>query len=227
MIEWLKPWLTRRHQQRELDLKALAEAILSQLKAQGVSGQRVDVEINPQTTDFPLWSETRRAVRPGIQPPPDAPSDTMTWSAWEREMNTCGHIPGWAYCRFGNRTTEDGMGFVFGHARGQFGIWQQVFSVCVADQEPSQTLLSCITHLRSGLGIGIFSDRDCAIDAAELAERVIEPSDDIDIRHVRSVWRSAGIIPSHNAHAHTGGGVYDIIGRSMETIMHGAPQRFS
>lgn len=67
---------------------------------------------------------------PGIKPPSDPAIDAgWTWAAWKRELDA-GAMPGWAVCRFANRTGPDNAAFVFGIVRGSFGIWLQPFSVC-------------------------------------------------------------------------------------------------
>lgn len=176
--------------------------------------------------------------RPGIKPPPDT-TDNWTWSKWSAEVAANGTIPGWAYCRFANRLGPENVGFVFGHVRGGFGVWRQPFDVCTGHDEGVQQaseILTCVTHLQSGLGIGIFIDRTTAILAAELAERVC-PGWETDaperlwsayMDRTLSAWHSLGICRSSNAHAHDQhGNQFPIYGQDNESVMAGKPERLS
>lgn len=209
----------------KIDADEIGDQILKQLLESGVLRGHVN-RAHPQ------------AERVGIKPPPDT-TDNWTWSKWSNEVAANGTIPGWAYCRFAHRLGGEGVGFVFGHVRGGFGVWRQPFDVCTGHDEGVQQaskILTCVTHLQSGLGIGIFIDRTTAILAAELAERVC-PGWESDaperlwsayMDRTLSAWHSLGICRSSNAHAHDShGNQFPIYGQDNESVMAGKPERLS
>lgn len=169
-------------------------------------------------------------TRAGVRPPSDPNTDNWTWQKWDALAHHNGAAPGWAFCRFANRTGSENVAFVFGLVRGSYGVWEQPFNICL-DGESRKETLTCITHLRSGIGCGIFAERVVAIEAAELAERVCPPSDDIEIANfhrMRTAWEAAGIRPASNSHCHdAAGNIYELIGRSDESILDGKPERLS
>ena len=125
--------------------------------------------------DFGVWRETR-----GVRPPEDAAVNGWMWSDWKREMDLL-RQPGWALCRFANRSgpaQQSVAAFVFGIVRGSFGIYQMERIVRFTDEQgavhDTEHLLSFATHIDSGLGVGIFAERDVAITALELADRVCD-----------------------------------------------------
>jgi hypothetical protein len=175
--------------------------------------------------------------RPGLKPPSDPAAEGWTWAAWKRELDA-GALPGWAVCRFANRTGPDNAAFVFGVARGSFGIWRQPFNVCAPGAPTTEVILTCVTHLRSGLGIGIFTDREVAAAAAEIADRVcpawetLDPDDRVKWHEVHSrtnaAWHGIGVRHSEDSHCHdTAGGTYRIYTRSPESLMAGRPEKLS
>lgn len=175
--------------------------------------------------------------RPGIKPPPDPATEGWIWTAWKRELDA-GALPGWAVCRFANRIGPDHVAFVFGIVRGSFGIWRQPFDVCAAGTDSTEHILTCVTHLRSGLGIGIFSDRAVAAEAAELAERVcpawatLDPADHAAWAEVHNrtgvAWLGIGVRYLDDAHCHDkAGGTYGIYSRTAESMMAGRPEKLS
>lgn len=194
----------------------------------------------------PGWNDNRQAfesakndlakqmldsLRPGVRPPTDPEADGWTWQKWDALARGAGTAPGWAFCRFANRTGPDTVAFVFGLVRGSFGLWQQPFDICTEDNRSSE-ILTCITHLRSGIGCGIFAERMVAIEAAELADRICEAhltEIDGDTSHrLHRAWEGVGIRPASNAHCHDGAGnTYELIGRSTDSIMEGKPERLS
>ena len=185
---------------------------------------------------------TVRIVPLGRRPPVDEATEGWTWQKWDAEVRAAGTAPGWAFCRFANRLGDEDVGFVFGFARGSFGIWQKPFGVCSVDGDGnharSDEILTCITHLRTGMGIGIFVEREVAFTAAELADRVC-PAWASDRPADLTVWREAalrtheawggvGICVSNNSHAHDDeGNIFGVMGRSEESIMHGKPEKLS
>lgn len=176
--------------------------------------------------------------RPGIKPPPDPAVDAgWTWAAWQRELAALA-MPGWAVCRFANRIGRDNAAFVFGIVRGSFGIWRQPFRVCAAGADSTEHILTCVTHLRSGLGIGIFADREVAAAAAEIADRVcpawetLDPDDRVKWNEVHSrtkaAWIGIGVRYADDAHCHAGDGLtLGIYTRSPESVMAGRPEKLS
>lgn len=180
---------------------------------------------------------TPAAPRPGIKPPPDPAAEGWTWAAWKRELDA-GAMLGWAVCRFANRIGEDQAAFVFGVVRGSFGIWRQPFDVCAAGAAPTQHILTCLTHLPSGLGIGIFADRAVAAAAAELADRLcpewatLDPNDRATwgaaYHRTSAAWSGIGVRYSDDTHCHDQAGVvYGIYTRSPESVMQGRPEKLS
>lgn len=178
-----------------------------------------------------------RDHRTGIKPPPDSAAENWTWKRWRREqqVNT---LSGWAFCRFANRMSGDSAIFVFGLVRGSFGLWQQPFSVCNGGDKGTE-ILTCITHLDSGMNIGIFRDREVAAEAASLADRVCEWSKvDLDsstspfksaYSRMVDVWGGIGIRVSQTCHCHDHdqgtGAPMAIFIRDEASLMEGRPEK--
>jgi hypothetical protein len=178
-----------------------------------------------------------------LKPPADPAIDNMTWHAWDvtaREMA----FPGWSPCRFPHRTAPaDGpemARFVFGITRGPFGIWQQAYDVCSFAEDGERqvkvsTQLYTLTHLPTGWGFGLFTQRDHAALAADSAARACpEWSDEIvspeAMDRTRDVLNKVGIRPEpiEFMHAHdqsTGQGPFLIW--SLATLEDGKPERLS
>lgn len=218
LVRWLRPAATSVPPKKT---NAIADAILAQLRAQGLVPPDAQVVV--------------REV--GTAPPADPPTDGWTWAKWSHEQQAAAR-PGWTFCRFANRTGRDSVAFVFGVARGQFGVWCQPFDVCRGDDGPSQHLLACLTHLPSGLGLGIFEHRDLAVEAAALVERVCDgweactegnhPRWDENFARARTAWKGIGITYSADTHCHdTGGQVYGLYSRTIESIIEGRPEKLS
>lgn len=216
---------------RESAMDAVGDAILKQLRAAGMIP--ADAEVRVHHGALPGTP----GPRPGIRPPPDPAAEGWTWAAWKRELDA-GAMPGWAVCRFANRIGADQAAFVFGVVRGSFGIWRQPFNVCAAGADPTEHILTCLTHLPSGLGVGIFSTREIAAEAAELAERVcpgwatIDPDDRASWNEVHTrtgaAWSGIGVRYADDAHCHDqAGGTYGIYTRSPESVMAGRPEKLS
>lgn len=175
--------------------------------------------------------------RPGIKPPSDPAAEGWTWAAWKRELDA-GALPGWAVCRFANRIGPDNAAFVFGVVRGSFGIWRQPFKVCAAGADPTEHILTCVTHLRSGLGMGIFANREVAAEAAALADRVCPAWETLDTDdraawnevHSRTgaAWLGIGVRYLDDAHCHDqSGNTFGIYSRTAESMMAGRPEKLS
>jgi hypothetical protein len=221
-------------------LDDIGNHILKQLQALGMipPGSEVRVSHRPLTV---MDGEVREIPRPGIKPPLDAGTEGWTWSQWSKEAGAGGVIPGWAFCRFANRLGPENVGFVFGHVRGGFGVWRQPFDVCTTSDEgvgQRPEILTCITHLLTGMGVGIFADRDTAIVAAELAEKVCPSWHSLaptelsvwreNMGRTLAAWHGIGIREATNAHAHDRHGTrFQIYGQDNETVMAGKPERLS
>lgn len=190
------------------------------------------------TEPEPIGSTHVRGLdRPGIKPPPDPADEGWTWSAWKRELDA-GALPGWAVCRFANRIGPDHADFVFGIVRGSFGIWRQPFNVCAAGTDSTERILTFLTHLPSGLGIGIFSDREVAAEAAMLADRIwpawetLDPNDSATwgdaLERTRAAWSGIGVRYLDDAHCHDrSGNTFGIYSRTAKSMMAGRPEKLS
>lgn len=217
---------------REVAAKTLQDLIQQHLKATGIEGT---VEVRPRDI--------------GIKPPADPKSDGWTWEAWARESKAMG-FPGWSPCRFAHRIAlpdqPDMARFVFGITRGPFGIWKKDFDVCGQDDDgdwaQERTTLSCLTHLPTGMGMGLFKSTDYAALAADTALRANQQAFneveytagpgtpwDALMKRTGEAWYSLGIIPASNAHAHddlTKTGPYPILGLA-ENLNFGRPEKLS
>jgi len=197
---------------------ALKQALLdAQRSAEAPAGYAVQIESGAVDT------------RPGIKPPSDPDADNWTWQKWDALARGNGAAPGWSFCRFANRTGETNVAFVFGLVRGSFGVWQQPFDVCTESGRANE-VMTCITHLRSGIGCGVFAERMVAIEAAELADRLFDAHlaeiDGDSAHRLHTAWEAAGIRPASNAHCHDGhGNTFELIGR--DSILEGKPERLS
>lgn len=220
----------------------IGRAILESLKARGMVPAGTKVE-----------------VRRGVAPPEDftpASIDPQTsWTAWTSiiaDMPRLGmDAPGWAKCRFGNRKGRQGddMDWVYGIARGEFGIWMAHYGVCYHPEDedgfspansPPIIPLASMTHLRTGLGIGLFESAATAIEACSIVETMIDwqnaPVADISpddarywsdaLNRVHRAWEFSGIDYSPNYHAHaTRGGPELGVWAKFEN--HVKPERLS
>lgn len=176
-------------------------------------------------------------MRAGMKPPADPAGDNMTWAMWQRCMAEIA-LDGWAPCRLGNRMGIEAMGFVFGVARGEYGIWRQPFPVCddVAEMEMEPMILASLTFIPHGLGVGVFESAQCAAKAAELAGPILHglPPDD---EHAWSTlkdllyetWRFHGIREDEHRHAHTAGYALSlpIWSETPANMLEGRPEKVS
>lgn len=174
---------------------------------------------------------------------PDVDTPKWSWQQFVSERDSGGRHPGWAFCRFANRAHgpdhTEVASFVFGFARGAFGVWQRHMDVCAVnngEHDSAQQLLTTITHLPSGYGVGVFAEREVAIEAAELAERVYPAWATEDVMNpegrerTSQAWAGVGIMVSHNAHAHSPDDpmiVLPIYGRSEASVLMGKPEKLS
>lgn len=192
--------------------------------------------------DIPGWHDQHIAgpARPGIKPPPDPPVDKeWCWSEWQRERDALSP-PGWTYCRFPIQYPDDKAVFVFGLVRGHFGIYHTPFMIRDTDTgADNQEILAGLTLMKNGAGIGLFTCRHVAAQAAELAEKVETRWDEIDPDHqptwrnvverIHAAWTGAGILPAVNAYAYQARGEtrWCVYGTTAETIMQGRPEKLS
>lgn len=203
--------------------------------------------------DVPGWNDTRIAhavqiesgavdERPGIEPP----ANEMPWPQWRALEAELDAPLGWSACRFptwkpGTLPGQDQgtCGFVFGITRGAFGIWRTPFPVCVTDDDGMATdkredVLAAITHLPTGLGMGVFADRAAAIALCHAVESVgdwhtrnVSAAMQIRFHEARSF---CGVWPSRTRHAHMGsadGPLLAIWEQRAEDVAAGRPEKLS
>lgn len=229
--------------------KEIGEAILKQLQASGMIPAGADVKVSHMPvfigSDEPVGDSP---TNHGIRPPSDVGADGWSWEAWSKEQRALA-FPGWAPCRFAHRCSPlvgaDTARFVFGITQGPFGIWKQNFDVCSTDDEGEyqreKLILACLTHLPTGMGLGIFRHVG---DAAMAADTMIRTSPQLAdaaydnapgspwstlIERAVMAWKAIGIQPSFNSHAHdlsTGSGPHFImaLGDNLEA---GKPEKLS
>lgn len=95
------------------------------------------------------------------------PND-MSWDVWAGMEVKC-RAPGWTFCRLGARW-NDRARQVFGIVREDIGVWSKPFMVHPSHQRRT---LWVMTHVPTGLGLGLFMEREYALQAAELLHRVV------------------------------------------------------
>lgn len=199
--------------------------------------------------------------RPGIMPP----GLEMPWPEWRQLAREIDPPPGWSACRFATwrpgehpvridsgavDTRPENAGtcaFVIGIVRGDFGIWRAPFPVCITDEDGMLTnqreeVLAAVTHLPTGLGMGIFTDRDAAIASCTAAEglgidwRLLNPNDKNDwvrsFSRLRQAREFAGITVCRTRHAHQHHGDVDgpplsIWEQRAEAMADGRPEKLS
>ena len=210
--------------------------------------RKVDAQGLPPNHDLKHIFDT------AIKPPPD---DDFPWSTWTGMMAAeAEHAPpGWAFCRIGNRKCsesgdpeDDIVEFTFGFARGSFGVWRKPFDICelVGGLEikikEGIRLLTVVTHLQSGTGMGLFFDMALAAEACELIERSVTDLNAFDpnkaeswsplFNRMVSIWKAAGIRRAVT-HAHVTGTDGEesppiaIFERTKETMNYGRPEKLS
>lgn len=190
------------------------------------------------------WSK-----RLGIEPP----GATMPWPEWRAQERELDAPAGWSACRFPSWTPNEGLvgedtgtcAFVFGIVRGDFGIWRSPFPVCITDDDGMLTnqredVLAAVTHLPSGLGMGLFVDREAAIASCNAADglgidwRKLNPNDRGSWAHnfsrLRQAREFAGITVCRLRHAHMGsadGPPLPIWEQRVEAALDGRPEKLS
>lgn len=192
-----------------------------------------------------LASQIAAREAPAASEQPDVDAPKWSWQEYVSNRDKAGVHPGWAFCRFANRAygnldrNTEIASFVFGFVRGAFGVWSRHMDVCAVndggEHESAQQLLTTITHLPSGYGVGVFAELNVAMEAAELAERVYPwATDDVMNPEGRDrtsqAWAGVGIMISTNAHAHSPESpliTLPIYGRSEASVLAGKPEKLS
>lgn len=205
--------------------------------------------------DIPGWGNQRIADAPsipsqagilskrlGIEPP----ANEMPWPDWRKLEAELDPPPGWSACRFPTWRAGDAPGenagtcaFVFGITRGDFGIWRSPFTVCFYDdggmhKGQREDVLAAVTHLPSGLGMGLFADRAAAVADVLIIERLADwRFKEFTIEAYAGMQQArtfAGITVCRDRHAHIGGpdGMpAPIWEQRAETMAAGRPEKLS
>jgi len=135
---------------------------------------------------------------------------------------------------------------VFGVGRGNFAIWNQSYKVCLHDPDDERedtAILTAVTHLPTGMGLGLFHDPLTASSACNLIEGMIDwgrtPEVDFTpesrlawsnlIARANKVWEFNGIDHASEWHAHVwpGGPETGIWTRKDEHLIANKPERLS
>lgn len=141
-----------------------------------------------------------------------------SWSAWAGWMAGLDAPLGWSPCRFAVRA-GDMIQPVYGMVRGDFGVYSAMFRLCgeaAGPFEGQHKPLAVLVHLPSGLNVGMFTRREVAAEAADLALslawnnplcwRQIDPDDAKTyvgmVDRLKRLWASAGFVlaPYHAHH---------------------------
>lgn len=147
---------------------------------------------------------------------PDGGMRPVAWAGWAKHVGSL-ERDGWAPARFPVRSSVGRGVFVNGLVRAPFGIWLSQFPVCDDNADEQAIMqLATMTHLHSGLAIGIFLSIDDAVTAAEAAVAVVpehiwranDPNETGDatfmelLNRTISAWSFRGIRVSSTRHAH-------------------------
>lgn len=109
--------------------------------------------------------------------------DDMTDERWADEAALIGN--GWTPGRV--KVSNGKHGPAFGWTNGEFGIFEGN-----SDTEIGRLELSSLTHLKSGIRIGMFSTPDAAVTAAAVAQRVGDWSEIDDNGLLTPEWKALG-----------------------------------
>lgn len=180
--------------------------------------------------------------------------DWAAWAAMMTDMTGCEmDVEGWAKCRIGNRDGRNGevVNWVFGIAKGDFGIWlggrpisyHPVGDYQFVDGTPPTRPLAALTHIRSGLGMGLFWDVPCAVEAVGIIQPLIDwkaaPLTDataqdanywaMTLTKVHRSWEFCGIDhhPHLHAHAFPGGPPHGVWAKFADAGAQGKPEKLS
>jgi hypothetical protein len=218
MFGWVRKWREARDNQRAIEskldeLEPELQKLLAFLKDKGIVPAEVgELTIEAAGAQERTDSEDRARI--------------TSWKSWKFTMGELKPREGWAACRFANRLgPTDKIGWVYGVARGAFGVWCQPFPCCIEtpgeDPHHDTLILAAITHIPTGMGLGLFRDADTACCAAIIIEGLEEwrnaPPLDADDETNRSrqiwndmmtkavaTWKFNGIGQAMALHAHNG-----------------------
>lgn len=159
-----------------------------------------------------------------VSPENGDPMPVTSWKVWRHVMTEMLKLEGWAPCRFANRLgPTDGIGWVYGVVSGDFGVWCQPFPCCKypseEERENTTMVLAALTHLPTGMGIGLFLNAATAAEAVHIitplaewraAPNMAEEDDGARERwndlmlKARAAWAFNGIDVASDLHAHNG-----------------------
>lgn len=176
----------------------------------------------------------------GIKPP-----DPMPWETWQAMM-AGERLPGWSPCMVGNRSNHGRARFVYGLARDQIGMYRMPFDCCLQNEDHTESsmgekVLSALTHLPTGYGMGVFETQADAALATDLMLPVVKdwPALTPDDAHgpngfmtwllpIQTAWTFGGLAPADDYHAHdNGSGPLTVWKRTEATANHGRPEKLS
>lgn len=159
----------------------------------------------------------------------------LTWDQINQTRAQLGEHPRWSMCKYPIRTRSSDYGlWMIGLVRDQFGVHNAPFHACHPIHD--DVVLTSLTHLPTGKGIGLFADHDAAILAGDILASLtgLDWSRlDVDdpgaweadmVSRVHAAWNAAGIGLA-DFHAHS----YDRKGNVSddELIVHQASQTAS
>lgn len=193
------------------------------------------VEFVPVTPS--QWNDLKQAapapqhpLAPEINPPP------LDWDVWTR-MARENQRRGWSFCRYAARGPT-GLACLFGIVRGPWGIAKMDFWICGPG---AWDTLHSVTHLPSGVGFGLFTDQESAAVACDIAARLADDFEAIDlaadpaftreaVARMHTAWTAAGITPCAT-HAHASADhnspALPIWFQDYNTIVMGRPEKLS
>lgn len=148
---------------------------------------------------------------------PDGAITDITPLTWDQINQTRAHIgdhPRWSMCKYPIRTRSSDYGlWMIGLVRDQFGVHNAPFHACHPVHD--DVVLTSLTHLPTGKGIGLFSDHEAAILAGDILANLTGldwASLDVDnpdaweagmVSRVHAAWNAAGIgLAPFHAHSY-------------------------
>lgn len=114
-------------------------------------------------------AEVVQIGKPKTAPEPNHGRGPTGWDEWAQFMSEVA-APGWSPCQIGTRGADgDGntIRFVYGIARGPLGLHKSGFIVC-DEEDPKPGILTSMTHIPTGIGLGLYIDSAVALEAADL-----------------------------------------------------------
>lgn len=217
----------------EAERNNIAGAILESLKAQGIIPPQASLRVTQIDTKTGKVVDVSESATAASAPRPIGPHSTPeeieaerkrregSWKFWQDMMKgeLAAAPPDWAMCRIGNRHqfSQDDMGWVYGIAKGPFGLWATIYHVCDADEDTSDgKLLWAVTNIPTGLGFGLFADLATAIEACNTLMPIVDwraqPAADFTmasqkvwhdlVTRSHTHWEFVGIERSRAMHCH-------------------------